>query len=143
VAPPPAIFAVALGAGLGLNAVLRGFAASPAMLWIGVALLVAGGGLAAWSFASFRRARTPFMFSPAERLMTTGPFALSRNPLYVALALTCAGIALVAGAPWALVTVFAAVVVIDRGVVAREERYLEGRFGQEYAAYKRRTRRWL
>ncbi len=143
IAPPPAIFALALGAGLGLEAALRGFGLPAALEWAGVALLVAGGLLATWSFAAFRRARTPFMFSPAARLMTSGPFRLTRNPLYLALTLTCAGIALTVGAPWALATLAVAVVLVDRGVVAREERYLERRFGEEYRAYRAHTRRWL
>jgi protein-S-isoprenylcysteine O-methyltransferase Ste14 len=54
-----------------------------------------------------------------------------------------AGIAILAGAVWPLATLLLAVLVIDRGVVAREERYLERSFGEEYLAYKRRVRRWL
>jgi protein-S-isoprenylcysteine O-methyltransferase Ste14 len=59
------------------------------------------------------------------------------------MALTYAGIALVANAPWALVPLPVTMAVIDRGVIAREERYLEGKFGAQYTDYKRRVRRWI
>jgi protein-S-isoprenylcysteine O-methyltransferase Ste14 len=53
------------------------------------------------------------------------------------------GIALLARKPWALATLVPTVALIDRGVIAREERYLTRRFGDEYRAYKARVRRWL
>ena len=59
------------------------------------------------------------------------------------MALTYAGIAIVANAPWALVPLPAATAVIDRSVIAREERYLQQKFGTPYADYKRRVRRWI
>jgi protein-S-isoprenylcysteine O-methyltransferase Ste14 len=59
------------------------------------------------------------------------------------MALTYAGIAIVANAPWALVPLPVAITVIDRGVIACEERYLERKFGAIYLNYKRRVRRWL
>jgi len=59
------------------------------------------------------------------------------------MALIYAGIAVVSGAPWVLLALAPTVVVVDRGVIAREERYLEAKFGQEYLRYKARTRRWL
>jgi protein-S-isoprenylcysteine O-methyltransferase Ste14 len=68
---------------------------------------------------------------------------VSRNPGYLGLALTYAGIAALVPAPWAYATLVPALVVVDRMVIAREERYLEGRFGDEYLRYKARVRRWL
>ena len=53
------------------------------------------------------------------------------------------GIAIVANAPWALLPLPATVAAIDRGVIAREERYLERKFGARYTDYKRHVRRWL
>ena len=59
------------------------------------------------------------------------------------MALTYAGIAMIANAPLALIPLPVAIAVIDRGVIAREERYLERKFGAPYVEYKRRVRRWL
>jgi protein-S-isoprenylcysteine O-methyltransferase Ste14 len=75
--------------------------------------------------------------------VTSGPYRFTRNPAYVGMALVCAGIAVAASALWVLVPVAVAVAIIDRGVIAREERSLERGFVEEYLRYKRRVRRWL
>ena len=59
------------------------------------------------------------------------------------MALTFVGIALLSSAVWVLVPLPLVLAVIDRGVIVREERYLERKFGEEYLAYKRTVRRWL
>jgi protein-S-isoprenylcysteine O-methyltransferase Ste14 len=59
------------------------------------------------------------------------------------MALTYAGIAIISNAPWALLPLPAAIAIVDRGVITREERYLERKFGAPYVDYKRRVRRWL
>jgi protein-S-isoprenylcysteine O-methyltransferase Ste14 len=103
---------------------------------IGGVLLVTGVGLAASFIAAFLRAGTPVDPRQAPTsLVTTGPYRLTRNPGYLALAMVSAGIALVSGALWPLLTLVPTLVVIDRGVIAREERYLERRFGDEYVRF--------
>lgn len=93
---------------------------------------------------AFERARTPINPSaPSQALVTDGPYRLTRNPGYLGMAVLYAGIAMVANAPWALVPLPAAIAVVDRGVIAREEGYLERKFGAPYAEYRRRVRRWL
>jgi protein-S-isoprenylcysteine O-methyltransferase Ste14 len=59
------------------------------------------------------------------------------------MALAFAGIAVITGALWALICLAVVLVIVDRGVIAREERYLERKFGQEYRRYKTQTRRWI
>jgi protein-S-isoprenylcysteine O-methyltransferase Ste14 len=54
-----------------------------------------------------------------------------------------AGISCLANALWAILLLPATVFMIQRGVIEREERYLEGKFGQEYLRYKARVRRWV
>jgi protein-S-isoprenylcysteine O-methyltransferase Ste14 len=66
-----------------------------------------------------------------------------RNPAYLAMTLIYAGIASLANALWATLLLPVALLVIQRGVIEREERYLEGKFGEEYLSYKERVRRWI
>jgi len=80
---------------------------------------------------------------PALTVVRSGPFARSRNPLYLALFLLLAGIGVAAASPGILAMSVPLLVVLRLGVIAREERYLEAKFGEEYLAYKRAVRRWL
>ena len=91
-----------------------------------------------------RQADTPSNPSkPVERIAKEGPFRYTRNPAYLAITLIYAGIASLANALWAVLLLPVALVVIRRGVIEREERYLEGKFGEEYLSYKARVRRWI
>jgi protein-S-isoprenylcysteine O-methyltransferase Ste14 len=80
---------------------------------------------------------------PTTAIVTTGPYQFTRNPIYVSLTLLYAGIALLANAIWALALLPAILYVMNRGVIEREERYLERKFGSLYLNYKALTRRWL
>ncbi len=145
IAPPPLIYLGALAVGFGLNAAIgSGSLPRAAALPVGGGLMVAGGALAATFVRAFIRAGTPVdPYEPTKTIVTDGPYRLTRNPAYLGMALAYAGIALVADAPWALLPLPIAMTVIDRGVIAREERYLERRFGPAYNEYRARVRRWL
>jgi protein-S-isoprenylcysteine O-methyltransferase Ste14 len=145
IGPPPLIYLGALGIGLGLDAVIgTGSLPSAVAIPVGTAAILAGVGLLASFREAFRRAQTPIdPWAPTKTIVTDGPFRLTRNPAYLGMALTYAGIAVVANAPWALIPLPVTIAVIDRGVIAREERYLERKFGKPYAEYKRRVRRWI
>lgn len=145
IAPPPLIYLGALGIGFGLDAAIEaGSLPSTVALPIGAASIIAGSGLLGSFVRAFGSARTPLdPYTPSEALVTDGPYRLTRNPGYLGMALTFAGIALVSNAPWALAPLPVAIAVIDRGVIAREERYLERKFGRPYLDYKRRVRRWI
>ena len=80
---------------------------------------------------------------PSTVLVATGPFLFSRNPLYVALTLMYVGLALLANALWVLVSMIPVLVVMHYGVVRREERYLEAKFGDAYREYRSRVRRYV
>lgn len=146
VAPPPLIFLTPLLLGLALR-----WAPVPApaldlrlRLGVGLPLVVAGAALGVWGLATMRRARTPAEpWKTPRALVTDGPFARTRNPLYVAMALIVAGLALALDALLALPLLVPALLVVRQGVVLREERYLERKFGDEYRAYCARVRRWL
>jgi protein-S-isoprenylcysteine O-methyltransferase Ste14 len=145
IAPPPLVYLGGLGVGFALQALLPP-ASIPAAIGIpaGATLAVAGGVLARSFFRAFVRAGTPVSpFRAPTKLDTSGPYRLTRNPGYLGMALAYAGIALLAGAPWALLPLPVVLALIDRGVIVREERYLRRHFGEEYARYAGRTRRWI
>jgi protein-S-isoprenylcysteine O-methyltransferase Ste14 len=145
IAPPPLIYLGALGAGVALDAVIgTGSLPWTVAVPIGIASIVAGFALLASFLSSFQRADTPIdPYTPTETIVTDGPFRLTRNPAYLGMALTYAGIAIGSNMLWALAGLPIAIAIIDRGVIAREERYLERKFGTLYLDYKRRVRRWI
>ncbi|HEU5040160.1 MAG TPA: isoprenylcysteine carboxylmethyltransferase family protein, partial [Gemmatimonadales bacterium] len=78
-----------------------------------------------------------------ERLVTDGPYRFTRNPMYLGFTLWyLAGTAWV-NSLWLLVLLPVVLLVMQRGVITREEAYLERRFGREYTEYRARVRRWL
>ena len=74
-------------------------------------------------------------YKPSSVLVTTGIFAHVRNPMYVGLALLVAGIGVALASDWALVMLAIAALLVHFGVVKREERYLETKFGDAYRRY--------
>jgi protein-S-isoprenylcysteine O-methyltransferase Ste14 len=144
-APPPLIFLGALLLGMALQAAwpIR----LPIRPWsriVGGCLIAGGLALSATVMHHFRRAGTPVTpWSETRRLVVTGPYRLSRNPDYLGQAMLTAGLGLVLAAPWVIPALVPALLVVRYGVIAREERYLERRFGEEYARYRGRVRRWL
>ena len=108
-----------------------------ALILIGLALFAAG-------VRNFSRAETPLPTNqPSRVLVTTGIHRWTRNPIYLGFFLAYAGIGVAALSPWILILLLPLVVTIRYGVVAREEAYLERRFGDAYRSYKARVRRWL
>jgi protein-S-isoprenylcysteine O-methyltransferase Ste14 len=118
----------------------------PAGLRLALVLLFGLGWLVfcAPAFASFWRSRTtPIPNRPATTLVTTGIYSVTRNPMYLSLALLYLAVALVLNSWWVVVLLPLVLVVIDRWVIAREERYLARAFPHDYAEYRRCVRRWL
>lgn len=145
---PPVLFAAAAVLGLALDWLaplwlLAGL--DPALRWLLAALFgLPGLVIGALAILRFRRARTAVpTFRAATSLVTDGPYTWSRNPIYVAVVLCYLAVALLLASDWMVLFLVPAVVVLDRGVIAREERYLEAKFGDDYRAYRRRVRRWL
>jgi len=96
------------------------------------------------AFVTFRRARTTVIPGrPANALVTTGPYQVTRNPMYVSFAALYIGATLVLNTWWPAVLLPVVVLVIDRFVIRSEERYLASAFPREYAEYRGRVRRWL
>ena len=142
---PPAYAVMAAGAMVALDRWAPGVILLTApWIWIGVVPLAAGTALALLAEWRFWRVRTPVLPNRTPRsLVTSGVFAISRNPMYLAMTLALAGLWLLLGSASPGVMVPAFVVIIDRLFVRREERRLEAVFGQAFRDYRRRVRRWI
>ena len=111
---------------------------------LGAILILAGLAIALLGALALRRAGTAIPPNrPTTELVTDGPYRYSRNPLYLALTLIYAGVGLIADDLWILILLVPLLLLIHWGVVVREERYLEAKFGEAYRRYKERVRRWL
>jgi Phospholipid methyltransferase len=82
-------------------------------------------------------------FKPTMSIVTPGPFRFTRNPLYLGVTLIYCGLALVSNTWWCFVLLVPVLLLIHLGVVTREERYLERKFGDSYRQYRARVRRYL
>ena len=148
IARPPLLFLAALLIGFVLDRLLRSPFPVPGIdlvHWIiGGSLLLIGLALAAAGIRNFSRAGTPVRsIKPTRALVTTGVHGWTRNPIYLGLFLLYGGIGVAAQSPWILILTLPLAITIRYGVVAREEAYLERRFGDAYRDYKARVRRWL
>ena len=111
---------------------------------LGIVLFGLGIGLSVTCIAHLRRLGTDFRtHKPASTLVTDGPYRVSRNPIYIALSLAHIGIAVAVDSPWMLAMLIPALAVVRVGAIAREERYLEAKFGDDYRRYRASVRRWL
>jgi protein-S-isoprenylcysteine O-methyltransferase Ste14 len=108
------------------------------------ALFLIGSGLVLHCARLFKQAQTPIEpWRPTSRIITSGPYRYSRNPIYLGLAIAGAGIALAFNSWWMLLGVLAFALIANKHVIGKEEGYLEGKFGEAYSSYRRETRRWL
>jgi protein-S-isoprenylcysteine O-methyltransferase Ste14 len=145
--PPPLVYIIGLALGvvagpplglptLGLQLAPR-VAAGVAIDVVGFLVMFAGAGL-------FLRRRTAILpFKPASALVTSGILGLTRNPMYLGMAVFYVGLAILFNSLAALVLLPLVLAIIQTQVIAREEAYLERAFGDDYRAYKARVRRWF
>lgn len=113
---------------------------------VGVALIVAGLGINAFSKVPYRRAGTsvsPIRPDSATALITSGPYRFSRNPMYLGYALALLGWAVWLAQPMGLLAFAGFIAYITRFQIMPEERYLSSLFPTQYAAYSREVRRWI
>jgi protein-S-isoprenylcysteine O-methyltransferase Ste14 len=145
IAPPPFLYGAAFLVGSLLHwSFPKSALPSDIAPWAGVSLLSFGAILAVWSRRTLESAGTNVNPSlPATTLVVTGPFGFSRNPMYLARTLLYLGLALLANALCVLVLLVPLLLVMNYGVIKREERYLEAKFGEAYRRYRAAVRRWL
>ena len=143
---PPLIYVVAAAAAVGFDLLL------PVVLWppegplvlLGWAALLGGFGLDVAAMITMARHHANILpHRAATALVTSGPFAWSRNPIYLGNTLAMAGAALAFGNPWFLPAGLAAAVAVTRLAIVREEAHMAAQFGDAWRAYAARTARWL
>jgi protein-S-isoprenylcysteine O-methyltransferase Ste14 len=145
--PPPVLFMACLAAAA-LVERLRPLALplldGRAALVTGTVLLVAAALLGSSAIYVMARAKTPI--EPGHvpsKLVTTGPFRFTRNPLYVTLLMIMVAVGFMMSSSWFLIAAALLLALLDRLIIAREERVIRRHFGDEYASYTARVRRWL
>ena len=143
---PPLAWGLALVAGLALGWLLP-LPFLPAGLpagWLGATVFVLALALFAWAIATMTRAGSNVPTSlPTTTIVDAGPYRFTRNPIYLGMVLGLIGLAIAFNSLWLLLALAPFAVVIRYGVVAREEAYLERKFGDLYRRYRSRVRRWL
>jgi len=111
---------------------------------LGWALVAVGVVLMGSAVMTFRRAGTSLNPArPTTTVVVHGPYRLTRNPMYLGWVIVYLGCVLLTNTVWPLVSLPIVLVLISRAVIAKEERYLDAKFGDAYRAYKARVRRWL
>jgi protein-S-isoprenylcysteine O-methyltransferase Ste14 len=143
---PPAPYAAAILGGWWLDRHVLALSlnlgqANPALA---VLFISTGLGLMLWTIGQFFRHRTTVSpYSAASRLCVTGPFRLSRNPIYLGDWLMLVGLSLWFATLWPVVLAPLVWAMIRYGVIRHEEAHLEAKFGEEYRNYMARVRRWI
>jgi protein-S-isoprenylcysteine O-methyltransferase Ste14 len=148
IAPPPLLALAAIVFGLLLDGLFPAYVLTVLLdfntrVVVAVVLLALSAAFAVPAMLAFRRAGTHIEpWKPATELVTRGIFRFVRNPMYVGLILLVVAIAVAFASDWTLVMTVALAVALHVGVVRREERYLEAKFGDAYRAYCSRVSRY-
>ena len=145
---PPLIAAAGIAVGLALTFLypvpIVDDTGERTLFGLGVVFLVLWFGLAISANLTFRRHKTPVNpYAPTTALAQSGPYRFTRNPMYLGLVLMTVGFALVMNSMWLILIAVPVMLALRSLVIVHEERYLEGKFGDEYRAYSKRVRRWL
>src|SRR5262245_27077309 len=143
---PPLAWGIAIIAGLALNwlAPLPFLPANLPAGWIGAMVFSLGLTLGVWAIVTITRAGSNVPTNlPTSTIVESGPYRFTRNPIYVGMFLGLIGLAIAFDNLWPLIMLIPFALVIRYGVVAREEAYLERKFGDVYRGYRSRVRRWL
>ena len=143
---PPLAWGLAVIAGLALDWLLplpflpddlqKGF--------LGASLFVLALALLAWAIVTMTGAGSNVPTNrPTTAIVESGPYRFTRNPIYLGMVLGLIGLGIAFDSLWLLIALLPFALVIRYGVVAREEAYLERKFGDVYRGYRSRVRRWL
>ena len=143
---PPLAWGLAVIAGLALNWLVP-LPFLPADLpagWLGTMVFVLALALFAWAIVTTTTAGSKVRTNrPTTTIVESGPYRITRNPVYLGMFLGLIGLAIAFDNLWLLMMLVPFALVIRYGVVAREEAYLDRKFGHIYRRYRARVRRWL
>lgn len=146
---PPGILLLTILAGLAVNElwpVELGFLPeTPTRYWIGgVIVILSISCLGFWSLKTMRHSgQSENPYKPTTSILDSGPFAVTRNPMYLQMVLVCFGVGIALGNLWLLILTPVCAALLQLLVIKPEEEYLEQKFGQLYREYKNRVRRWM
>jgi len=143
--PPAALFVTALIM-WAVNRFIGGGLAFGIALYVGIALMVVGFGLAFRGLRTLVANRTtpsPIQIDRAKKLVTEGLYSYTRNPMYLGMVIFLIGVAALFGSVWQLIGPAAFSFYITRFQIAPEERMMASKFGADYKAYQQRVRRWI
>lgn len=113
-------------------------------LIVGIPMILISGLLAFNALTTIRNNKTDITFkNQTTRVIIDGAFKYTRNPLYLSLLLVMGSLAFCLNTAWLFISLIVLLFLLNFGVVAREERYLEEKFGEEYVLYKKQVRRWI
>jgi len=145
IAPPPLIYTSALLAGLLANRRFHvPFLPRPLVRMLGWPLIVGGLAVGFLGSRQMRRAETNVSpYKPATAIVTEGPYRFTRNPLYLSMTLLYGGVSALANALPPVLLLPLVLRLMQRGVIEREESYLERKFGDVYLEYKVKVPRWI
>lgn len=145
VAIPTPIWAALILAALYFIGASLGLDGAPQSTAVGIVLIALGLAVSAWGVLTFRRAGTEVMpSSPTNKtLVTHGPYAITRNPMYVGMVTLTLGIAFFVGAPLLYAAPVLLFLLDNFVIIPFEEAKMERQFGEAYRAYKARVRRWI
>ncbi|MFV7783395.1 methyltransferase family protein [Shewanella marisflavi] len=143
--PPPLIFLVAMGAGYALERICPlALTPHPVGQVGGGLILLATCLVLLHIMLIFKRRQTAIEpWKPTKHIITSGYYAYSRNPIYVAFCGFPVGLGIMLGSPWLLLSTLPACAAVYWLAIRREEAYLLAKFPKEYGEYQQRVRRWL
>lgn len=143
--PPPAIFVLLIITAGGIHNILPLPIGVPeAFQPLGIAICLFGVAVAILVNGTFKRKGTAIEpWKPTTNIITTGFYAWSRNPIYVGFCLFNIGIGIAVNSLWIMLSAIPGAILVYYIAIAKEEVYLEEKFGQEYLDYKARVRRWI
>lgn len=145
IAPPPLIFLAGIIGGFVIDSYIpMPFVPEAYDLPLGMVLIAISVALMFWSVSTFNKAGTNVdVRKPTTKIVSDGPYAYSRNPIYLSMALFAIGCAIWLNSLWIFTGLGAALVVMHYGVILREETYLAKKFGKKYTEYQGKVNRWM
>jgi len=143
--PPPLVFIFMMLAGAGIHYI------SPIHLgviqlskYFGLGVILLGIFIIVLAAKTFKRAKTNIEpWKPTTTIVSSGIFAYSRNPIYIAFCLVTIGIGIFFNSLWIIISFLPSAIIIYYMVIKKEEAYLEEKFDEEYKNYKEKVRRWI